>query len=49
MRAVIAETLGIAPARVAIKATTSEKLGFVGRQEGIVAMASASIEVPRVD
>ena len=47
MRGVIAETLGIAAARVAIKATTSEKLGFTGREEGIVAMASASIEVPR--
>ena len=49
MRAVIAETLNIAPARIAIKATTSEKLGFTGREEGIVAMASASVEVPRVE
>ncbi|MBU1306119.1 MAG: bifunctional 2-C-methyl-D-erythritol 4-phosphate cytidylyltransferase/2-C-methyl-D-erythritol 2,4-cyclodiphosphate synthase [Alphaproteobacteria bacterium] len=47
MRGVIAQTLGIAPTRIAIKATTSEKLGFTGREEGIVAMASASIEVPR--
>ena len=49
MCAVIAETLGIAASRVAVKATTNEKLGFIGREEGIVAMASASVEVPRVD
>ncbi|HWU18094.1 MAG TPA: bifunctional 2-C-methyl-D-erythritol 4-phosphate cytidylyltransferase/2-C-methyl-D-erythritol 2,4-cyclodiphosphate synthase [Devosia sp.] len=49
MQAVIAETLGIATSRIAIKATTSEKLGFTGREEGIVAMASASVEVPRTD
>jgi 2-C-methyl-D-erythritol 4-phosphate cytidylyltransferase/2-C-methyl-D-erythritol 2,4-cyclodiphosphate synthase len=49
MRGIIAQTLGIAPARIAVKATTSEKLGFTGREEGIVAMASASIEVPRAD
>lgn len=47
MCTVISETLGIRPDRVAIKATTSEKLGFTGREEGIVAMASASVEVPR--
>jgi 2-C-methyl-D-erythritol 4-phosphate cytidylyltransferase/2-C-methyl-D-erythritol 2,4-cyclodiphosphate synthase len=47
MQAVIAETLGISVSRVAIKATTSERLGFTGREEGIVAMASASVEVPR--
>jgi 2-C-methyl-D-erythritol 4-phosphate cytidylyltransferase/2-C-methyl-D-erythritol 2,4-cyclodiphosphate synthase len=49
MRHVIADTLGIAPSRVAIKATTNEKLGFIGREEGIVSMASASIEMPRGD
>ncbi|WP_375450910.1 bifunctional 2-C-methyl-D-erythritol 4-phosphate cytidylyltransferase/2-C-methyl-D-erythritol 2,4-cyclodiphosphate synthase [uncultured Devosia sp.] len=47
MRIVIGEALGIEPSRIAIKATTSEKLGFVGREEGIVAMASASVELPR--
>ena len=49
MRGIIAETLGIATSRIAIKATTSEQLGFTGREEGIVAMASASIEMPRGD
>jgi 2-C-methyl-D-erythritol 4-phosphate cytidylyltransferase/2-C-methyl-D-erythritol 2,4-cyclodiphosphate synthase len=49
MCAVIAETLGISASRVAVKATTNEKLGFIGREEGIVAMASASVEVPRED
>jgi 2-C-methyl-D-erythritol 4-phosphate cytidylyltransferase/2-C-methyl-D-erythritol 2,4-cyclodiphosphate synthase len=49
MRAVIADACGIAPSRVTIKATTSERLGFTGREEGIVAMASASIELPRED
>jgi 2-C-methyl-D-erythritol 4-phosphate cytidylyltransferase/2-C-methyl-D-erythritol 2,4-cyclodiphosphate synthase len=49
MRGVIAETLGIATTRIAIKATTSEQLGFTGREEGIVAMASASVELPRLD
>jgi 2-C-methyl-D-erythritol 4-phosphate cytidylyltransferase / 2-C-methyl-D-erythritol 2,4-cyclodiphosphate synthase len=49
MCAVIAETLGISASRVAVKATTNEKLGFIGREEGIVAMASASVEMPRLD
>jgi len=49
MQDAIAKTIGISSTRIAIKATTSEKLGFTGREEGIVAMASASIEVPRVD
>lgn len=49
MRDVIAQTLGIATSRVAIKATTNEQLGFIGREEGMVAMASASIEMPRSD
>ena len=49
MQGIIGETLGIATSRIAIKATTSERLGFTGREEGIVAMASASVEVPRID
>lgn len=49
MRAAIAAACGIGTNRVAIKATTSEKLGFTGREEGIAAMATASIELPRQD
>ncbi len=49
MKAAIGAVCGIGPGRIAIKATTSEELGFTGRREGIVAMASASIEVPRED
>jgi len=46
MRTRIAEIAGIAADRVAIKATTSEKMGFTGRSEGIVAMATATIRLP---
>jgi 2-C-methyl-D-erythritol 4-phosphate cytidylyltransferase/2-C-methyl-D-erythritol 2,4-cyclodiphosphate synthase len=49
MREVIGATLDIATSRIAVKATTSEQLGFTGREEGIVAMASASVEMPRGD
>jgi 2-C-methyl-D-erythritol 4-phosphate cytidylyltransferase/2-C-methyl-D-erythritol 2,4-cyclodiphosphate synthase len=46
MRARIAEIAGIPADRVAIKATTSEKMGFTGRSEGIVAMATATVRLP---
>jgi 2-C-methyl-D-erythritol 4-phosphate cytidylyltransferase / 2-C-methyl-D-erythritol 2,4-cyclodiphosphate synthase len=46
MRARIASIAGIPIGRVAIKATTSEKLGFTGRGEGIVAMATATVRLP---
>ncbi|MEN9931860.1 MAG: Bifunctional: 2-C-methyl-D-erythritol 4-phosphate cytidylyltransferase/2-C-methyl-D-erythritol [Pseudomonadota bacterium] len=46
MRARIAEILGLALDRVSVKATTTEKLGFTGRQEGIAAQAMASVRLP---
>lgn len=48
MKANVAQALGLPPARVGLKATTNERLGFVGRQEGIAALAVASVELPEM-
>jgi 2-C-methyl-D-erythritol 4-phosphate cytidylyltransferase/2-C-methyl-D-erythritol 2,4-cyclodiphosphate synthase len=46
IRARIAAIAGIATDRVGLKATTSEKLGFTGRREGLAAYATATIRLP---
>lgn len=49
MQNLIGEVLGLPPNRVGIKATTMESMGFVGRREGMAAMASAMVFVPADD
>ncbi len=46
IRARMASILGVVPDRIAIKATTSEKMGFTGRREGLAALALATIRLP---
>lgn len=49
MRTRIAEILDVAEGRVSVKATTSERLGFTGRGEGIAAQAAATVLLPADD
>ncbi len=44
----IAEILAIPAGRVSVKATTTERLGFTGRREGIAAQAVATIQLPEI-
>ena len=46
MKSVLAQTMGVAPGQISIKATTTEKLSFVGREEGVSAYAVALIQRP---
>jgi 2-C-methyl-D-erythritol 4-phosphate cytidylyltransferase/2-C-methyl-D-erythritol 2,4-cyclodiphosphate synthase len=46
MRARLAELLGVSIDRISVKATTTERLGFTGRGEGIAAQASVIVLIP---
>jgi 2-C-methyl-D-erythritol 4-phosphate cytidylyltransferase/2-C-methyl-D-erythritol 2,4-cyclodiphosphate synthase len=47
MRSRVAEILGLPLSLVSIKATTTERLGFTGRREGVAAQAAATVRLPR--
>jgi 2-C-methyl-D-erythritol 4-phosphate cytidylyltransferase/2-C-methyl-D-erythritol 2,4-cyclodiphosphate synthase len=46
IRAKLASIMGVSMTRVALKATTSERLGFTGREEGMAALALATVRLP---
>ena len=46
MKSVLAQTMGVKQNQISIKATTTEKLSFVGREEGVSAYAVALIQRP---
>ena len=47
MKKTLATILGLEPIRVNVKATTTEKLGFVGRKEGVAVGATSMIKIYR--
>ncbi|WP_099867751.1 bifunctional 2-C-methyl-D-erythritol 4-phosphate cytidylyltransferase/2-C-methyl-D-erythritol 2,4-cyclodiphosphate synthase [Pararhizobium haloflavum] len=49
MRAAMARDLQISLARCSVKATTNERIGFVGREEGIAAIATATVVYSEID
>lgn len=46
MKQHIAEAIGVPERKIGIKATTNEQIGFVGRKEGMAAMAIAAVDLP---
>ena len=46
MKETLAPILGVAPKRVGVKATTNEKLGALGRREGMAAFATVAVQLP---
>lgn len=49
MKETLAPILGVSPRRVGVKATTNEKLGAIGRREGMAAFATVAIQLPEED
>ena len=47
MKIAVAQALYISPDQIGIKATTNELLGFLGREEGMAAMAVAAVNLPQ--